>query len=480
MKRWMSLFFLFLPATAFPQDNLDNQETEYLHMPVNISLYRDHSLGYLIGHGRPVINYVSLNIFTGRAARLRGIEIGGFANVETEYMFGLQAAGIANVVDGSAAFFQAAGIANVVDGSMGGFQAAGLANVVNESMAGFQASWIANVVNKEMGGYQLTGIANVVNGNMGGFQASGLVNVVNESMGGFQTAGLVNVVNSNMGGFQAASLVNVVNRSMGGYQSAGLVNVVNREFLGMQSAGLVNVVNGSMGGYQAAGLVNVANGSCIGAQAAGLVNFSNGSATGVQVAGLANVAPEAHFLIQAAPVNISRGGSVLPLGLISIVDDAPMYFDTWVSESGFIHTGFRSGSDWFHNLVFVGVQPGDPVRWALGWGAGLHYAMNDRLSFNLEGSVEHINENNFWTSKKNLLSKARFTGNWQIRDNITFFAGPSFNHLKSRVNDGSGIAPWEGTLKRTGNTWTRTWPGIDFGIRVTRSENGMGFFGRGF
>lgn len=169
IRRWICLFLLSFPASAFPQLIPDSgQSGEYLHMPVNISLYRTYSLGRLIGHDRPIVNYLSLNIFSGYAAKLRGIEVGGFANLESEDVFGLQAAGFANVVGGQSAFFQAAGIANIVGGSMRGFQAAGIANVVNSAMRGFQAAGLANIVNDDMGGFQAAGLANIANGSLGG------------------------------------------------------------------------------------------------------------------------------------------------------------------------------------------------------------------------------------------------------------------------------------------------------------------------
>ena len=460
MRRWLCLFLLSFPANAFPQLTPDvDQNSDYLYMPVNISLNRTYSLGHLIGHGRPIVNHLSLNIFSGYAAKLRGIEVGGFANIESEDVIGLQAAGFANVVGGSSAFFQAAGIANVVGDVMRGFQAAGIANVVNSDMGGFQGAGLANVVNGNMGGFQAAGLANIANGSLGGFQAAGLANVVNSDAGGFQVAGLVNAVNGAMGGFQAAGLVNV-DGGMGGYQQAGLANVVNSW----------------MGGFQAAGLGNVVNGAFIGMQTAGLVNVTDGPAIGVQLAGLANVAQEARYLVQAAPVNVSGSGDVLPIGLVSLVDDSPTYYDVWLTEAGFLNAGFRSGSDWFHNIVFAGIQPlHDKFRWALGWGAGLHVPVSGPLYTDLEGSMQHINEAEFWTDEQNRLGKIRAAVGWQLNEDIAIVAGPTFNWLKSRVNDGADIAPWEGTLKQSGKTWTRTWPGIDLGIRFTMPVRGMDF-----
>ena len=460
MKRWICLALMLFCASAGAQERSDRGNDQYLHMPVNISIHHDYGLGHYLGGGRPVVNYLSVNIFSGRAAKLRGIEVGGFANVEEESILGIQAAGLANVVDGPATGAQAAGLANVVDRNMSGFQAAGLANVVDGGMGGFQAAGLANVIEGDLGGFQAAGLANVVNGDLTGFQAAGLVNVVDGDMGGFQAAGLVNVVDKNMCGIQASPLANVIEGNSRGFQSTGLANVVNGDMCGIQAAGLVDVVDGDL----------------IGIQAAGLVTVSDNRATGIQVSGLVNVAEDARYLVQVGSVNVTQSGRVLPLGLYSVVGDSPTYYDYWVSESGFANVGLRSGSEWFHNLVFAGAQINDPFRWSLGWGAGYHREVNDRLFFDLDGSVQHINEDEFWTGKKNLLGKVRATGGWQINDRIAIVFGPTFNYLVSKVNDGSDIAPWSGSSDRSGATWKRSWPGIEVGVRVTRPDNTLDFF----
>ena len=124
--------------------------------------------------------------------------------------------------------------------------------------------------------------------------------------------------------------------------------------------------------------------------------------------------------------------------------------------------------------MFAGIQINDPFRWSLGWGLGVHQPVKGNLSVDVEGSVQHINEDEFWTSRKNLLTRARIAGVWQFTGTTAFYAGPTFNYLVSRVNDGSDIAPWSMADDRSGGSWTRSWIGIDLGIRITRPPEDMG------
>ena len=146
--RTLTVIFIFafaLPVFAQERENL-SKKSEYLRMPINISIRRDYSLGHSIGRGRKIINHLSLNIISGRAAKLRGIEIGGVANIYSEDIFGIQLAGLANVVEDRGIGIQAAGLANVVEGGFFGIQLSGLANVVQDDSRGIQIGGLANLI----------------------------------------------------------------------------------------------------------------------------------------------------------------------------------------------------------------------------------------------------------------------------------------------------------------------------------------------
>ena len=138
-----NLFVILIFTYAFPvlaqEQSSRSNSSEYVRMPINISIYKDYSLGHTIGGGRKINNHLSLNIIRGNAAKLRGIEVGGCANV-TGGGFGIQAAGLANVNQNNYMGIMATGLANVVKGDTFGIQAGGLANVIQGEAFGIQFS----------------------------------------------------------------------------------------------------------------------------------------------------------------------------------------------------------------------------------------------------------------------------------------------------------------------------------------------------
>ncbi len=465
--RTLTVIFIFafaLPVFAQERENL-SKDSEYLRMPINISIRRDYSLGHSIGRGRKIINHLSLNIISGRAAKLRGIEIGGVANIYSEDIFGIQLAGLANVVEDRGIGIQAAGLANVVEGGFFGIQLSGLANVVQDDSRGIQIGGLANVIEGGFTGIQSSFLANVVQGGSGGIQLSGFANVVEGDFIGIQGSGLANVVQDDSRGIQLSGLVNAVEGDFLGFQTGGLVNVVNGNSIGYQISGLANVVDNDFLGIQSAGLINVVDGDSRGIQISGLANVAENVKAGIQLSGIVNTAKKVEYCFQVAPINLSEENKGIPVGLVSCVEGLKSHIDVWGSETRFINVGLRSGTEYFHNLVFLGAQVNDPFRWSIGWGIGGHKNISESVYLEIDTSIQHINEDEFWTSEKNVLGKLRVIGNWQISDTMSIYAGPTFNYLVSEVNDGSDLASWSFSEKDSGNRWERTWPGIDIGVR---------------
>ncbi|MFC1560853.1 hypothetical protein ACFL4V_00080 [Candidatus Latescibacterota bacterium] len=497
--RIVAVIFIF--ALAFPvfaqERETRAKKSEYLRMPINISIRKDYSLGHSIGRGRKIINHLSLNIISGRAAKLRGIEIGGAANIYSEDIFGIQLAGLANVVEDWGIGIQAAGLANVVEGNFSGIQLSGLANVVQDDsrgiqlsglanvieggFIGIQGSGLANVVQDGSRGIQFSSLANVVEGDFIGIQGSGLANVVQNNSRGIQLSGLANVIEGGFIGIQGSGIANVVQNNSRGIQLSGLANVIEGDFIGIQGSGIANVVQDDSRGIQLSGLANVVEGDFAGIQGSGIANVVQNNYRGIQVSGLANVAEnirtgiqlsgivnttnKVEYGSQIAPINLSRENEGIPVGLVSCVEGLKSHIDVWGSETRFINVGLRSGTEYIHNLVFLGAQVNDPFRWSIGWGIGGNKNLTETAYLEIDASIQHINEDEFWTSKKNLLSKLRIIGNWQISDTMSIYAGPTLNYLVSEVNDGSDLASWSFSEKESENSWKRLWPGIDIGVR---------------
>ena len=84
---------------------------------------------------------------------------------------------------------------------------------------------------------------------------------------------------------------------------------------------------------------------------------------------------------------------------------------------------------------------------------------------------EGINEDDWWTDEKNMLSKFRVLGGWQISDSMSLYAGPTFNYFVSEVSDGSDIASWSIREKEYKDHWDHMWLGLDIGIRFETPYN---------
>ena len=153
-----------------------------------------------------------------------------------------------------------------------------------------------------------------------------------------------------------------------------------------------------------------------------------------------NVADEVDCGVQIAPLNFSKENNGITLGFISCIEDVMGSVDAWVSETKFLNVGLRSGTEYLHNLLFVGTQVNDPSRRSLGWGVGGHKNISDTSYLEIDANIQHINEDEFWTAKQNSLSKIRVAGGWNINDGISIFADPTFNYFVSDVSDGSDYA----------------------------------------
>ena len=495
MKKWALIILAITFALSAHAENNGKYNAEYLHMPANISLWEDYSIGDIFAKDRKVINYVSVNLLKSKAAKLRGIEAGLLSNEYTEDVFGIQAAGIANIVNEGGTGIQLAGLANVDDGFSGiqiaglanivdesffgiqmsglagvvdgpgkGIQVSGLANVVDDSFHGFQVSGLANVVDGTGRGIQISTLANIVDNTFIGIQASGLANVVDGESKGTQVSGLANIVDGSFHGFQVSGLANVIDGYGKSIQIAALANVVDDDFLGIQASGLANVIDGEGKGIQLSGFASVVDGNFTGIQASGFANVADGEFRGLQ-AGFLNAADNIDVGVQAGIINKSDKDGVIPLGIASFVEDTPTYIDVWKDEGRFLYTGFRSGTETIYNVAFLGVEINDPFRWSLGWEIGLHKGVSEKVYLETGVGVQHINENEFWTSEKNMLGSFKVIGGWQVTETMSLYAGPTLYYFISEVHDGSDLTSWSMNDEKSGAKWKRLWPGIIVGVR---------------
>ena len=164
--KWTYILTLLLTLSlAYAQSNAiedgpEDGSKQYEYMVVNVTWFPSIPARMPSLDNYNQINLVSLNAVLGISARLRGFEVGGFGNIETENVVGFQAAGALNAVRGPAAGVQLAGAFNLVGGDLGGVQAAGAYNFVGGNAMALQMAGASNIVLGEMRGVQLAGGVN--------------------------------------------------------------------------------------------------------------------------------------------------------------------------------------------------------------------------------------------------------------------------------------------------------------------------------
>ena len=199
---WCILFSGFAIAQEEEQENTELQKT----MPIQITFISPMGTNGI--YSGQVANNVSINILAGISGGVRGVELGGLANISKGDIIGFQAAGLAN-----------AGLGYVT-----GVQLAGLANYNKEFVHGLQAAGLINFTKDEFEGLQLAGLANGNTQNTKGVQVAGLVNTSTKIMEGVQVAGITNVALKELNGFQLG-LINFAGK-LNGFQ-LGLINVAD-------------------------------------------------------------------------------------------------------------------------------------------------------------------------------------------------------------------------------------------------------------
>ncbi|MCX6182980.1 MAG: hypothetical protein NT150_13755 [Bacteroidetes bacterium] len=233
-------------------NNLFVRSKAYFNMlNVKDSLSRDFQLsllpfvgtnGLLSGN---VYNKFSVNVFGGYARGTKGVEAGGFFNIDRENMKGAQFAGFFNVVGDTMKGVQAAGFFNVTGKGARGIQGAGFFNLNFGEVKGVQGAGFLNVNRELFKGLQMAGFMNVGLNNLYGGTLSGLVNFTWKSNRSIEAAGLVNVAQFGDNNIQLAGLANKTTKGTTAFQAAGLLN--SAHFLKGAQIGVINYADSASG-----------------------------------------------------------------------------------------------------------------------------------------------------------------------------------------------------------------------------------------
>jgi hypothetical protein len=386
-----------------------------------------------------VENKISLNILAGYSAGVKGVEIGGFVNIDRMHVSGLQLAGLGNVVGGTTTGAQIAGIFNNNRQNVKGLQLAGISNVILDTIKGAQVAGISNVLRGSMHGWQLAGISNYTSESVDGVQIAGISNIAKKDVDVLQVAGIFNI-GKNVNGFQVAGIINTSRGNVGGWQIAGITNYSKTVRLS-----------------QLSGIGNISAQRVKGAQIAGLFNYSK-YVDGGQF-GLINIAD-------------SVGG--IPIGFISIVRKGYHKVELSAEEVLYANITYKIGVRRFYNIFTAGVQPGsDGPIWGFGYGFGSQIGTRRAVvSLDLKGTqiIENVDNQAFNVS-------FRFSPVVGIRivKRLSFFIGPALNlHVSDLKDPDTGefitnIAPektliWEDVPNE--NTLFQLWGGGTFGLRI--------------
>ena len=160
-----------------------------------------------------ITNNLSVNLISGYALGVNGVEVGGVLNLIKDSMKGVQIAGVGNVVGGK----------------VNGTQIAGTINFCYDSIIGLQASGFTNISTNNIHGTQIAGAFNYASSVNNGGQVAGTLNISKELKDGFQIGGNVNISKNISNGFQIGGALNISNYISNGFQIAGAVNINQQE-----------------------------------------------------------------------------------------------------------------------------------------------------------------------------------------------------------------------------------------------------------
>lgn len=236
LKNQFVLFLLVL--SILPLGRLTGQEDSVALRPVQLTLL--YPLGTNGLNSPNIDNIFSMNLIAGYTGGVRGLELGGFANLVRNDMYGAQFSGFANIVNGRTYGAQFAGFMNLNNQHTGGIQAAGFMNIVSDEIDAVQLAGFANIAGKRKVKMEDEHSIIRMDSHSRGLQLAGFANVTSSDITALQSAGFVNIVNGNLRGAQLSGFLNYVEEDADGFQ-LGVVNYGKR-IKGMQ-LGVFNVAD---------------------------------------------------------------------------------------------------------------------------------------------------------------------------------------------------------------------------------------------
>lgn len=231
MKTITLIFSLFVVTSQIWSQDTGNTRT------VSFQITLVTPLGTNGTYAGNTINKVSINILAGYASGLEGVEFGGLANINRDFVNGAQFAGISNITNGDAKGVQFAGIANLNGGNASIAQFSGIGNVNIGTTSGFQGAGILNYTMGFSTVVQAAGIRNYAE-ELKGVQIGSVLNLTTENLEGAQICGVANIAEY-VEGTQIAGVLNVA-RNVNGLQ-LGVINIADTVKSGIP-IGVISIV----------------------------------------------------------------------------------------------------------------------------------------------------------------------------------------------------------------------------------------------
>jgi len=217
-----------------------------------------------------------------------------------------------------------------------------------------------------------------------------------------------------------------------GVALAGFALIVKDSANGVQAAGFMNSA-GTSRGVSMAGFINVSGNA--GTQVGGFMNIAK-DVKGVQAAGFLNIAKKVNGVQIAGFINIADS-SDYPIGLINIIRHGERSIGLSTDESLTNLITFRSGGRKLYGILGIGYNGHDKkdlYAWEGGMGAHFQVARNVRLNTELVGiGLSDFKSGDYFRGSIRILPTVK------LGRQVEFFAGPTFNYIRSEKGKGAGL-----------------------------------------
>jgi hypothetical protein len=169
-------------------------------------------------------------------------------------------------------------------------------------------------------------------------------------------------------------------------------------------------------------------------------------------------------------INIADSAQGTPIGLITIVgQNAYQKLEVGASEMFQTHLNFKLGTRKFYNIFSIATGYSEPnLKWAIGYGFGREFRFSEKHTANLDFSAFHLSQGNRFTRELNTVLQTKFNYHIKVAPKMTLFMGPALNLFLSDVRsldlNFRGITPYTIAQGYIGNTASRLWLGLNFGL----------------